>query len=195
MSIGCDTKSDADLMALGELTEEAKAKLDELHLCKIDLADEILVVNVDDYIGESTTREIAYARAAGKRVRWLTASQHALPGEEGATPTQGDQPQVGGSLTTDRSDPRLHQVKPDGQNEAYLVLSEEERAKGFVRPVRRSYVHQKAGCGTMTTMGLALAETYARDPKFYSHTFCAGCRTHLPVEEFVWDGTIEKVGS
>ncbi|MFN8996092.1 MAG: hypothetical protein ACK5X3_20830, partial [Pseudomonadota bacterium] len=46
-----------------------------------------------------------------------------------------------------------------GQQKGYVVLSEEERAKGFVRPVRLSYVHEK--CGTMTTMGRSLAETYA----------------------------------
>lgn len=96
-------------------------------------------------------------------------------------------------LTTDPTDPRLHQVGKDGQNEAYIVLSEEERAKGFVRPVRRSYVHQ--ACGALTTMGSALAETYARDPKFYGSTFCTGCRSHFPVEEFTWDGTNERVGS
>lgn len=81
LSIGCDTKSDTDMLALGELTTEAKARLDELHLRKIDLADEILVLNVDDYIGESTRREIAYARAAGKRVRWWGPTQHSEPGE------------------------------------------------------------------------------------------------------------------
>lgn len=81
LSIGCDTKSDTDLLAFGELTEEAKARLDELHLRKIDLADEILVINVDDYIGESTRREIAYARANGKRVRWWGPTQYSHPGE------------------------------------------------------------------------------------------------------------------
>lgn len=48
------------------------------------------------------------------------------------------------SLTTDPKDPRLgHGAddKPVSQNEAYLVLSDDERAKGFVRPVRRSYLH------------------------------------------------------
>ena len=48
------------------------------------------------------------------------------------------------SLTTDPKDPRLchgHDDEPDPQCEVYLVLSEEERAKGFVRPVRHSYVH------------------------------------------------------
>ena len=79
-----------------------------------------------------------------------------------------------------------------GMQKAYVVLSEEERAKGFIRPVRRSYLHEK--CGAETTMGLALAETYAADPSFYSGTFCAGCGTHFPVAEFKWtDG--EVVGS
>lgn len=80
-----------------------------------------------------------------------------------------------------------------GQQKGYVVLSPEERAKGFVRPVRRSYRHTK--CGTVTRMGLAITETYARDPGFYSGTFCVGCKTHLPLNEFVWEGTDEAVGS
>ena len=97
------------------------------------------------------------------------------------------------SLTTDRNDPDLHKVTNSGQNEKYLILSVEERAKGFVRPVRRSYIHAK--CGTETTMGLALCETYARNPKFYGATFCAGCRNHVPVGEFTWTEVGEVVGS
>lgn len=80
-----------------------------------------------------------------------------------------------------------------GQQKGYIVLSEEERAKGFVRPVRDSYVHLK--CGAVTRMGRSLAETYARDPKFYSGTFCVGCKAHFPLTEFHWDGTSEVVGS
>lgn len=83
-----------------------------------------------------------------------------------------------------------------GQQQDYVVLAEEERAKGFVRPVRRSYKHLK--CGGVTTMGQTLAETYARDPSFYSGTFCSHCRAHFPVGaagEFVWQGTEEKVGT
>lgn len=83
-----------------------------------------------------------------------------------------------------------------GQQQDYVVLAEEERAKGFVRPVRRTYVHKK--CGVATTMGQTLAETYARDPYFYSGTFCCGCGTHFPVGEdgeFLWDGTDERVGT
>lgn len=138
----------------------------------------------------------------------------------------------------------------DGQQKGYVVLCDDERAKGFVRPVRRSYKHVgirpkyplrdltdkerelykdigyakfeaypdgspergpgnitgrfwtdkqlNSGCGTVTTMGEKIAETYARDPAFYSGTFCCGCGTHLPVGEhgeFVWldDGT--RVGT
>lgn len=52
-------------------TPEQKALLDDLHKRKIDLADEILVLNVGGYVGESTASEIGYAVAHGKRVRWL----------------------------------------------------------------------------------------------------------------------------
>lgn len=146
------------------------------------------------------------------------------------------------SLTTDPNDPRLGHgadTAPQGQNEAYLVLSEEERAKGFVRPVRLSYRHAGIpgprhplrdltdaereryagedyakyeeypagdsalgrfwtqaqldaigkGCGTVTTMNRAIAETYSVTPGFYGATYCAGCRMHRPVGatgEFTW---------
>jgi len=185
------------------------------------------------------------------------------------------------TLTTDPEEARNSGVRADGQQNKYAILSDEERAKGFVRPVRRSYKHVGArpkravrdltadeherydrfgyvkfeaypcvaivdpdgptpacghpsdddrhdsggdvflhefmsvdgssstgrfwtaaqlasGCGTVTTMAEAIAETYARDPGFYSGTFCASCRKHLPVGEageFVWvdDGT--RVGT
>jgi hypothetical protein len=157
-------------------------------------------------------------------------------------------------ITNDKNEPLLKQTKENGQQEAYLVLSDDEKAKGFIRPVRRSYIHvgktlnhfkgihrmldetdkpdlrpkyvavmtvmtdedgsfkagtyvtqqeldawkaQKriGGCGTRTDMHQSIAETYARNPKFYSATFCCGCGTHLPVNEFFWDGTSEEVGS
>lgn len=100
------------------------------------------------------------------------------------------------SVTDNKEDPNLNVIEADGQQKAYLVLSEEERAKGFVRPVRKSYLHEL--CGTITHMGQAIAETYARDPYFYGATFCAYCRTHYPVGangQFVWEGTEEKVGT
>jgi hypothetical protein len=52
-------------------TEGTKAMLDDMHKRKIDLADEIFVVNVDGYIGESTRSEIEYAKANGKVVKYL----------------------------------------------------------------------------------------------------------------------------
>lgn len=165
------------------------------------------------------------------------------------------------SLTTDPNHPGINKVKENGQNEAYIILSDEERAKGFIRPVRQKYVHvgkqrpiegtiisleeawdghsedakkyysrengwvafhkypedrapvigsyikqdeldafnsrneYSGGCGATTRMALELAETYARNPKFYGATYCVGCGTHLPVEEFKWAGTDETVGS
>lgn len=50
---------------------EQKRKLDELHKAKIDLADYILVLNVNGYIGNSTRDEIAHAMKTGKPVKWL----------------------------------------------------------------------------------------------------------------------------
>ena len=52
-------------------TEEERTELDRLHLHKIHLADEILVINPLGYIGESTRREIAHAEGLGKPVRYL----------------------------------------------------------------------------------------------------------------------------
>jgi len=69
LSIGIDTKSDADLLVTGEITAEDKARLDGLHLRKIDLADEVLVVS--RHIGESTRAEIAYAESHSKPVRYV----------------------------------------------------------------------------------------------------------------------------
>lgn len=143
-------------------------------------------------------------------------------------------------------------TKPDGQHERYPTLSAEERAKGFVRPVRQEYAHVgravcgdtstvmekpaepgkvwactmqpghdgeheswgqmlpeeaarqvQGGCGgTVTWMGLALAETYARQPDYYGATYCTKCRTHPPVGpfgEFVWvvngKASNERVGT
>ena len=48
-----------------------KRMLDELHRRKIDIADRVLVINVDGYIGESTRGEIEYAESLGKRVDYL----------------------------------------------------------------------------------------------------------------------------
>lgn len=98
------------------------------------------------------------------------------------------------SLTSDPTDARLTRGPDpaDGpqvpQALAYLVLSEEERAKGFVRPLRLAYWHTT--CGAVTTMAQPIGETYARQPTgFYGSTYCATCQQHRPVGpdgEFHW---------
>jgi hypothetical protein len=109
------------------------------------------------------------------------------------------------TLTTDPNDPRLGHgadKAPVPQNPVYLVLSPEERAKGFVEPYRDAYVHMQCPTPatppnlTITTMGRALSETYARDPSFYGATYCCHCHMHRPVSEFRWyemDGTLGPV--
>ena len=52
--------------------EGCAAEMDELHLHKINLSQEIFVVNYEDYIGSSTRKEIEYAMATGKPIRWFT---------------------------------------------------------------------------------------------------------------------------
>jgi hypothetical protein len=52
-------------------SEHTKPMLDDMHLRKIDLADEIFVINVGGYTGESTRKEIEYARKTGKKVSFL----------------------------------------------------------------------------------------------------------------------------
>lgn len=130
----------------------------------------------------------------------------------------------------------------NGQYENYPILSDEERARGFVRPVRTSYRHVgirpqyptreitpeehaqhgcygyvlyeeypadhpelvgrfwtaemlRSGCGAITSMSRPLAETWAADPTYYGATYCVGCRKHIAVEEFIWDGTDARLGS
>ena len=51
--------------------EGTKEMLDDMHKRKIDMADEIFVINVNGYIGESTKSEIEYAKLHGKKVNYL----------------------------------------------------------------------------------------------------------------------------
>ena len=69
--------------------------------------------------------------------------------------------------------------------------------KGFIRPVRLTYVHEV--CGGVTTMPVPIAETYAANPSYYGATYCTRCGLHRPVGpggEFYWaDGLNSKVGT
>ncbi len=58
----------------GTLTK-TKEMLDDMHKRKIDMADEIFVINVNGYIGDSTRSEIAYAQQTGKKVNYLVNIQ------------------------------------------------------------------------------------------------------------------------
>ncbi|MEV0831489.1 MULTISPECIES: hypothetical protein [Streptosporangiaceae] len=73
LSIGCDMRSDTEIF--GDKSEdelaEVKTRLDELHKRKIDLADEVLVLNLDGYIGSSTRSEVEYAEKLDKPIRYL----------------------------------------------------------------------------------------------------------------------------
>lgn len=129
-----------------------------------------------------------------------------------------------------------------GMQNDYIVLCPLERAKGFIRPFRKSYKHVGAkpkyplrdlteqelkdhsivpyvkfeeypesespvtgrfwtqkqlnsGCGAITRMNDAIAETWARNPSFYGATFCSYCQEHFPVKEFVWTDDESVLGS
>lgn len=59
-------------IAIGDST---KQRLDDLHKEKIKMCDEILVICPGDYIGESTSREIEFAKSLGKAIRYFTGGE------------------------------------------------------------------------------------------------------------------------
>lgn len=83
---------------------------------------------------------------------------------------------------------------------AFGYVCFEEYPPGESSMVGRYWTQKQldSGCGTVTTMGQALAETYARCPAYYQATFCRGCGKHLPVGEhgeFVWEPDGSRVGT
>lgn len=86
LSPGSHLQSDAQTFAgwAPEAVTAALARLAALHDRKIELADEVLVIDVGGYVGDSTAREVAYARALGKPVRYWEVGASgigACPGE------------------------------------------------------------------------------------------------------------------
>ena len=69
ISVGLFRHDDGEFETL--ITADAKIMLDDMHKRKIDMADEIFVINKGNYIGESTKSEIEYAVKTGKRVNYL----------------------------------------------------------------------------------------------------------------------------
>lgn len=141
-----------------------------------------------------TEAEKLYAESRQHESRAQSAREE---GDKFARLAEAKQREVNAQIPVDRSQRTLadgspitddhRELKPNGQQKDYIVLSEEERARGYVRPVRDAYRHLK--CGKITTMSRSIAETYARDPSFYSGTFCTTCRGHFPVGEageFTW---------
>lgn len=53
------------------ISNEEKIMLGEMHKRKIDMSDEIFVINVDEYIGDSTRAEIEYAKLCGKKISFM----------------------------------------------------------------------------------------------------------------------------
>jgi len=74
LSLGIFTQSD-DKDIFENMDEETfkntKVMLSDMHKRKIDLSDEIFVINVNGYIGESTKNEIDYAQNTGKKINYL----------------------------------------------------------------------------------------------------------------------------
>lgn len=67
----------------GDESTPEKQGLDELHFRKIDISDEVLVVDLGGYVGSSTEREVAYALDHGKRVRLMFGDVRFSDGELG----------------------------------------------------------------------------------------------------------------
>ena len=61
-----------------DITDDQKIMLDDMHKRKIDMADEIFVINPGEYIGDSTRSEIEYAEATGKKVFYLTVNPYGI---------------------------------------------------------------------------------------------------------------------
>jgi len=74
ISVGLFGHADGDYQTI--LTKEIKVMLDDMHKRKIDLADEIFVINVNGYIGDSTKDEIQYAENTGKIIKYLEISEN-----------------------------------------------------------------------------------------------------------------------
>lgn len=91
LSIGAARARDDDDRSFGGYVpaddyDAVKERLDELHKRKIDLADEVLILNCDGYIGDSTRSELEYAWQHGKRLRFLEPPERLMDAERGSFP-------------------------------------------------------------------------------------------------------------
>lgn len=171
-------------------------------------AGEVVVNHPDLEPDENGVGHIVFSPEQARNLAWLLQQKAHIAEEEIIEKRRQDAAKIpvdrsaqvltdGSPVPEDRSHTAL---RSDGQQQGYVVLTEAERSKGFVRPYRDAYRHLK--CGKITTMSRSIAETYARDPFFYNGTFCTACGAHFPIGEsgeFVWyemDGrTGPKVGT
>jgi hypothetical protein len=163
--------------------------MSELELAQSEYDAAVAERSAADKIVNDAAKKVIAAKKRLEEAKREAAAQ--IPVDRSARQLSG-----GGPVTEDH-----REINPaTGQQKGYVVLTEAERSKGYVRPFRDAYRHQK--CGAITTMSRDIAATYARDPYFYSGTFCTTCRGHFPVGEageFTWyemDGTEgPKVGT
>jgi len=163
--------------------------MSELELAQSEYDAAVAERSAADKIVNDAAKKVIAAKKRLEEAKREAAAQ--IPVDRSARQLSG-----GGPVTEDH-----REINPaTGQQKGYIVLTGAERSKGYVRPFRDAYRHQK--CGAITTMSRDIAATYARDPYFYSGTFCTTCRGHFPVGEdgeFTWyemDGTEgPKVGT
>jgi hypothetical protein len=163
---------------------------DELCNCGADYQHVVFSINQAEHLSHLLVVKASEA-ANRKRLREEETKRKAA---EAIPVDRSARELVSGKPVTDDH----RELKENGQQKDYVILSAEERKKGFVRPVRRTYRHIL--CGSTTTMNQSIAETYARDPTFYSGTFCCQCHKHFDlviegVAQFLWIDDETAVGS
>ena len=139
--------------------EGVAERMDELHLRKIDLADEIFIVNLQNYIGESTTREIAYAMSLKKTIRWraMSADMNTCPGRD-----------------------LIHSYMPD----AMPSLEDRQKARAFLAVQCREVLAGRVTC----ECGRNVSIRFAYRCFYCGMWFCHACaRKHFSVPD-EWQG-------
>jgi hypothetical protein len=71
LTVGCFPRKPDGSWDRMKVSDAQKEALDALHMRKIEMADEILILNVGGYIGESTKEELAHAKRLNKAIRFL----------------------------------------------------------------------------------------------------------------------------
>lgn len=92
---------------------------------------------------------------------------------------------------------RSHLVEgPRRRAKVTWALSDEDKRKGRLRPLRYVYLHET--CGALTKVSVTTAEFMASQPYAFKRAYCAHCRAQFaagPDGEFTWKGSTERVGS